>query len=84
MDWLDEVQIKFKRKNQVLFAKDAEYLQDLAMLVRDQSHRTIVLWALDLAAESVARLEEKYPDEPRPREALEAAWAWAAGKSGCG
>ena len=36
--------------------------------------------ALDLAAESVAKPEEKYPDENRPREALEAARAWAAGK----
>ena len=79
MDWLDEVQTKLKRKNQVLFAKDAEFLQDMVMLFREQSHRTMVLWALDLAAESAAKLEEKYPDEPCPREALEAARAWAAG-----
>ena len=80
MDWLDEVRIKLKRKNQVLFAKDGEYLQDLAMLFQNQSHKTMVLWALELAAESVEKLEEKYPDETRPREALEAARAWAAGK----
>ena len=79
MDWHDEVRTKLKRKNQVLFAKDAEFLQDLAMLLREQNHRTIVLWAQDLAAESVAELEERYPDETRPREALEAARAWAAG-----
>ena len=80
MDWLDEVRIRLKKRNQVLFVKDMEYLQDLVMLFREQSHKTMVLWALDLAAESVARLEEKYPDETRPREALEAARAWAAGK----
>lgn len=80
MDWLDEVRTKLKKKNQVLFGKDAEFLQDLTMLFREQSHRTMVLWALDLAAESVAKLEEKYPDEPRPREALESAWTWAEGK----
>ena len=80
MEWLDEVQIRLKKRNQVLFAKDTEYLQDLSTLFRDQNHRTMVLWALDLAAESVAKLEEKYPGENRPREALEAAWAWAAGK----
>ena len=79
MYWLDDVLIKLKRKNQVLFTKDAALLQDLAMLLKEQSHRTIVLWALDLAAESVAKLEEKYPDETRPKEALEAAQAWAAG-----
>ena len=80
MDWLDEARIKLKRKNQVLFAKDAEFLQDLTMLFREQNHRVMVLWALDLAAGSVAQLEEAYPDEPRPKEALEAARAWAAGK----
>ena len=80
MDWLDEVRTKLKRKNQVLFAKDAIFLQDLATLFREQSHRIMVLWALDLAAESVAKLEEKYLDETRPREALEAARAWAEGK----
>ena len=79
MDWLDEVRTKLKRKNQVLFAKDAAFLQDLAMLLKEQSHRTIVLWALNLAAESVAKLKEKYPDETRPKEVLEAAQAWAAG-----
>ena len=79
MDWLDEVRIRLKKRNQVLFVKDMEYLQDLTMLFREQSHRLMVLWALDLAAESVAKLEEKYPDEIRTREALEVAQAWAAG-----
>ncbi len=80
MDWLDEVRIRLKKRNQVLFARDTEFLQDLTTLFREQSHRTMVLWALDVAAESVAKLEEKYPDESRPREALEAARAWAEGK----
>ena len=79
MDWLDEARIKLKRKNQVLFAKYSVFLQDLSLLFRDQSHKAMVLWALDLAAEPVAKLEEKYPDETRPKEALEAAQAWAAG-----
>ena len=79
MDWLDEARIKLKKHNQVLFAKDSEFIQDLSLLFRDQSHKAMVLWALDLAGESVAKLAEKYPDETRPREALDAAWAWAEG-----
>ena len=79
MEWLDEVRIRLKKRNQVLFTKDTEFLQDLTMLFWEKSHRTMVLWALDFAAESVAKLEEKYPDENRPREALEAARAWATG-----
>ncbi len=80
MDWLDEAAARLKRKNQVLFAKDSEYLRDLAMLFQGREHRVMALWAFDLAAGSVARLEERFPGEARPREALEAARAWAAGK----
>ena len=80
MNWIDEVKIKMKKKNQILFAKDSEYLQDLMILFQNQNHRVMVLWAFDFAAESVAELEEKYPEEKRPREALEVAQDWAAGK----
>ena len=79
MYWLDEVNIRLKRKNQVLFAKDSAYLQDLAELLRNEEHRVLVLWALDLAAESDAMLESIYSKETRPREALESARECAAG-----
>lgn len=80
MNWLDEVNVKLKRKNHILFSKDSEYLQDLTMLFREQNHRVTALWAFDFAAESIAVLKEKYPQENRPQEALEAAREWAAGK----
>lgn len=79
MDWLAEVSEKARRNNQVLFAKDSEYLADLADLIRHQNRRTLVLWAFELSEESVMRLEDARPAEARPREALEAARAWAAG-----
>lgn len=79
MSWHDEVSERIRRKNQVLFTKDSAYLQDLATLFRGLDHRAAALWAFDFAAESVALLEEKYPHEQHPREALEAARAWAAG-----
>lgn len=80
MNWLDEAAARLKRKNQVLFAKDSEYLQDLTLLFQGQNHRVITLWAFDFATESIAKLEEKYPREQRPREAFAAAQDWAAGK----
>lgn len=80
MNWMDEVHIKLKRNNQVLFAKDSEYLQDLVLLFQEQSHRVMALWAFDFAAKSIGSLEEKYPNEKRPRKALEAVQDWAAGK----
>lgn len=80
MNWMDEVSARLKRHNQVLFARDSEFLRDLDLLLRAQSHITLTLWAFDLAGESVAALEEKYPRERRPREALVAAQDWAAGR----
>lgn len=81
MDWIDEASAKLKRKNAVLFAKNSGYLQDLLSLFQGQDHKVMALWAFDLAEGSIAALEEKYPQERRPREALAAARDWAAGKT---
>lgn len=79
MNWIDEVSVNLKKKNQVLFSKNSDYLQDLNMLFEPQCHRVMALWAFDCAYESITRLEEKYPEEKRPREALAAAKDWASG-----
>ena len=80
MNWIDEVSVKLQKKNQVLFSKSSEYIQDLIMLFETQSRRVMALWAFEFASESITKLEEKYPEEKRPREALEAAKDWASGK----
>lgn len=80
MDWFDEVRARDKRGNQVLFAKDSVFLEDLRSMISSQSHRALVLWALDLADESVTQLASRYPNDSRPREAFDAARAWAAGE----
>ena len=64
MYWLDEVKQNIKKRRQVLFSKDSEYLSDLAGLFAARPHRVMVLWALYFAAESVAELERAYPDAP--------------------
>ena len=80
MNWIDEVSEKLKRKNEVLFAKNSAYIQDLIMLFEKQNHKVMILWAFDFAEQSIIKLEEKYPEEKRPREALEAVKDWASGK----
>lgn len=77
MNWIDEVQTKIKKKNQVLFAKDSPHLQDLIYLFQEQEHRVMALWAFDFADESIKQLKEKYPTENRPQEALNAVQEWA-------
>lgn len=79
MDWLEEVKERYRRKNQILFGKDSEFLWDLRTLLEGQPHTVLTLWALDLAEGSVALLKEKYPEECRPEQALLAAKDWAAG-----
>ena len=80
MHWLEEVKRRLKNRNQLLFRKDSDFLQDLALALASRSHRTLILWALGLAAGTVAELEARHPGERRPAEALSAARAWAAGE----
>ena len=79
MDWMDQVLEKAKRKNQILFSKDSPLLHGLAQLLPRQDRRVLILWALDLAEETVQALENRHPDEPQPRNTLTAARLWAAG-----
>lgn len=79
MDWMEEVRRKLRRKNQILFSTDSPFLQELAEAFPRCSHQTLVLWALELAEEDVRILETAYPEDPRPRGALAAAWMWATG-----
>ena len=46
----------------------------------EQDHRSLVLWAADCAEHVLPYFEEKYPEDNRPRKALEAGRAWAYGE----
>ena len=74
------IQLKIKRGNQILFSRDSECLQELISLIEVQKHRTLVMWALECAQEPLRNFESKYPNESRPRRALELCEAWAKGK----
>ena len=78
--WLTEVRAKAKRHNQILFAKDSFLMDNLCHLIDQANRRVLLLWALELAGETVLQLAERYPEDFRPREAIAAARAWAAGE----
>ena len=80
MNWLDEVQNGISRKNQVLFAKNSEFLSDLIALIQEQNHRTMVLWAFEFADETVQKLLDRYPNEKRLEFAVLTSKDWAVGK----
>lgn len=73
------IESKYKKGNKLLFSRDSECLRDLIRLIEEQSHRTLVMWALDCAQIPLAVLEERCPDEQRPRRALTLCESWARG-----
>jgi hypothetical protein len=79
IDCETSIRAKYRRGNQILFSRDSECLQELIVLIGKQKHRTLVMWALDCAQEPLAYFESKYPNESRPRRALELCEAWARG-----
>jgi hypothetical protein len=46
----------------------------------DPDHRLLALWAASCAEHVLELFESAQPDDPRPRQAIEAARAWAAGE----
>ena len=50
------------------------------MTVDQQDHRSLALWAAECAEHVLPYFEEKHPGDSRPREAVEAARAWARGE----
>jgi len=56
--------------------RDEQGAKEAAM----RDHRSLVLWAADCAEHVLPYFEEKYPEDPRPRKAVEAARAWARGE----
>lgn len=80
MDWLEEVREKAAKKNMVLFSKENALIQKIQHLVSQQNHRTVALWAFELADETVEMLRQKYPSEKRPQNAVALCRAWATGQ----
>src|SRR5260370_28296764 len=54
--------------------KDEEMLE----LVRKTDHKTLALWAIDCAERVMPYFEETYPQDHRPRHAIETLKTWIA------
>ena len=78
--WLAEVSAKAKRRNQILFSKESFLLDNLRHLIDQANRRVLILWALELAEDTVLQLAERYPEDLRPGEAIAASRAWTAGE----
>jgi len=45
-------------------------------LMRKTDHRTLAIWAIDCVERVMPHFEKKYPEDHRPRKAIEALQAW--------
>ena len=79
-DWLDDVKIKYYKKNKILFSRDSTDLQDLLKLMRKQKHRTLVMWSLECSSDAVNTLISNYPNDTRIKEAITLCTLWSQGK----
>ena len=60
---------------------DAPYLQSLMRLIETQRKTTLANWGIEYARAYILPIYERaYPEDKRPRNALEAAEEWLAGK----
>jgi hypothetical protein len=50
--------------------------ESLVELVRKTDHKTLALWAVDCVERVMPYFEEKYPEEHRPRKAIETLQEW--------
>jgi hypothetical protein len=48
----------------------------VAELVGKADHKTLAVWAIDCAERVLPHFEEKYPEDKRPRKAIEALQKW--------
>lgn len=78
MDFQD-VKDKLKRKNQILFSRESECLQELLAMIRAENHPTMILWALECVKEPLEKLKEKYPEDNRAETAVVLSAEWAKG-----
>ena len=52
--------------------KDVEMLE----LIKNTDHKTLAVWAIDCAERVLPYFKEKYPEDHRPRQAIETLQAW--------
>lgn len=80
MSWKQTLENRMKSRRQILFSKDDDGIMLLSLLIDELPRKAVVLWALELAGETVKLLETKYPLEERPRIALTMTQMWASGE----
>ena len=80
MEILDEIEMRLKNRNQILVSRQSDWIAEFDEKLKASSHRAVVAWALGLAIQDVWDLTEYIHEDPRAKECLYAAEAWAQGR----
>lgn len=64
----------------ILFSRESECIQPIQKLIEKQKHRTLVMWVFDCAPRILEIFEKEFPEDKRPKNALESAKKWAKGE----
>lgn len=78
-DLFADVRRKYKNRQVMFFSRDSACLRGLQSDMQAYSHQALVLWAFCCAQEALKKLGARYPDDPRPGEALSLSLQWAQG-----
>jgi hypothetical protein len=54
----------------------AQHKEAFVVLVSKTDHQTLAVWAIDCAERVLPYFEQKYPDDHRPRDAIETLQTW--------
>lgn len=80
MEILDEIEMRLKKNNKILVSRQSDWIAEFDEKLKASSHRAVVAWALGLAIQDVWDLTEYIHEDPRAKECLYAAEAWAQGR----
>lgn len=75
----DDVELRIKKKNKILFSRESKSLQNLQGAICRQTHLTLVFWAFDCLQIPMRELMLKYPEESDIQSAYDVCLAWAHG-----
>lgn len=79
MNEFNDVIVRFKKNNKILFSKEDEFLKPLMQLINQSTKKVAVEFSLEMADRCVDRFNLQFPHEKRPENTVNLSRQWAHG-----
>lgn len=76
----NDVDLKIKKHNKILFTRDSDCLQELRKLICLQKHTTLIMWIFDCLQIPLDEIKTAYPNESESQAAFMLSDLWARGE----